>query len=68
MVITRKSLRDNVLNNICYEMDYLAKTTKNGRVPYGNVGRLLEDNKVDNPWLTRDKINFAYKKYKNGFF
>ena len=66
MVITRKSLRDNVLNNICYEMDYLAKTTKNGRVPYGNVGRLLEDNKVDNPWLTRDKINFAYKKYKNG--
>ena len=66
MVTTRKSLRDNVLNNICFEMDYLSKSTKNGRVPYGNVGRLLNLNKVDNPWLTRDKINFAYKKYKTG--
>ena len=66
MVITRKSLRENVLNNICFELDNLSKQTKNGRVPYGAVSRILKENLTDNPWLNRDKINFAYKKYKNG--
>ena len=66
MVITRKSLRQNVLNTICFELVTLSKQTKNGRVPYGAVSRILKENIVDNPWLNRDEISFEYKKYKNG--
>ena len=47
MVITRKSLRDNVLNNICYEMDYLAEYLMLyiGKVPYQyHIIKLNNDN------------------------
>ena len=64
MVLTRKSLRENVLNNICSELDRLSKTTNNGRVPYGAVSRILEENIVDNPWINRDKINLRLGNIK----
>ena len=64
MAITRKTLQESVLNRICHEMLYLASTNITGKVPYGVMRRLLRENQKDNPWLSRDNLNFHYRKYK----
>ena len=64
MVITRKSLQNNVLDRICHKMLYLSRTNVTGKVPYGISRRLILDNQIENPCLTRDKMNFHYRKYK----
>ena len=42
---------------------FAAKTSKNNRLPYGFVNKLIEQTKDDEPWLNRNILNFAYKKF-----
>ena len=60
---TNKSRRKLLLNQICEELMYLESTSPNGKLPWGSVTNIVNQTKGDNPWVTRNVINFAYKNY-----
>ena len=33
-------------------------------MPHGHINNILEENKLDFDWLTRDTVNSAYTRYK----
>ena len=33
--------------------------------PYGSVAKIVKDMKTDFPWMNRDVVNYAFKKYQN---
>ena len=60
---TNKSRRKLLLNQICEELLYMESTSPNGKLPWGSVTNIVKQTQGDNPWVTRNIINFAYKKY-----
>ena len=59
-----KKRREVLLKQICEEMLYAQSTSASGqKVPWGTVTRIINESKDDFPWLNRNIINFAYKKY-----
>ena len=59
-----KKRREVLLKQICEEMLYAQSTSASGqKVPWGTVTRIINESKEDFPWLNRNIINFAYKKY-----
>ena len=64
MVITRKSLHQTVLNEICEELSYATSTSPTQKLHSGTMQRILKQYKKEHPWLNCDKINFHYRKYK----
>ena len=59
----KKACRDKVLSRLCDEIDYAAITAKNGKVPYRFYKKILAEIKDEEPWVNRNLIRFAYKKY-----
>ena len=59
----KKAYRDNVLDRLCKEMLYAAQTSKNGKVPYGFVNKLVVESAKEEPWINRNVINHAYMKF-----
>ncbi len=55
--------RKKILDRLCTEISTAAKCSKNGKVPYGFVNKLLQQSKREEPWINRNAINFAYRKY-----
>ena len=62
-----KETRKVLLDKICYEIYDSIKRSKNGKTPYGLVNNIVKRTKPKNPWVNRNVINFAYKKFcQNG--
>ena len=62
----KRLLRENkraVLENLC-KCIHSRVQQNNGRMPHGYMKTLLEENKNDFNWLTRDIVNSAYCRYK----
>ena len=62
----KRLLRENkraVLENLC-KCIHSRVQKNNGRMPHGYMKTLLEENKNDFNWLTRDIVNSAYCRYK----
>ena len=59
----KKAYREKVLRRLCDEINYAAITSKNGKVPYGFYKKILAEIKDEEPWVNRNLICFAYKKY-----
>ena len=55
-----RELRSNFLERICNEMNEASKTSKNKKIPWGFVPKLLNEAKSEEPWVTKNMINFAY--------
>ena len=55
--------RQKILHRLCTEISTAAKCSKNGKVPYGFVNKLLQQSQREEPWINRNAINFAYRKY-----
>lgn len=60
---TNLKRRNILLKEICDEMFYAASSSANGKVPWGTVTRIVNQTVEDNPWINRNVINFAYKKF-----
>ena len=60
---TNRERRSKLLNEVCRELFYTASTSPNGKMPYGEVAKVVQSLKTDNPWINRIVINFAFKKY-----
>ena len=59
----RRKYREKVLHSLCTEMSFAAKTSKNNRLPYGFMNKMIEQTKDEEPWINRNIMNFAYKKF-----
>jgi len=59
----KKAYRNKVIERLCAEMDYAARSSPNGNVPYGFIKKILEEIKDEEPWVNRNLISFAYRKY-----
>ena len=51
------------LENLC-NLIHKKVLSNNGRMPYGYMNTLLEENKKSFHWLTRDVVNSAYTRFK----
>ena len=59
-----KKRREILLKQVCEEMFHAKCNSANGtKVPWGTVTKIINETKEDNPWINRNIINFAYKKY-----
>ena len=63
--VTNKRRRQLLLNQICEELMYIESTSPNGKMPWRTVTNIVNQTKDDNPWVTRNMITFAYKKFTN---
>lgn len=58
----RSVIRQTVLDKICADLDELTKKN-NGWKPHKAVWTIVEETKVDCPWITRHIVNYAFKKH-----
>jgi len=56
--------RAKLLNEVCKELDYAVLMSPTGKMPYGEVAKIIKGLKEDNPWLNRNVVNFAFKKFR----
>ena len=56
--------RAKLLNDVCKELYYADLMSPTGKMPYGEVAKIIKDLKEDNPWLNRNIVNFAFKKFR----
>ena len=56
--------RAKLLNEVCKELDYAVLTSPTGKMPYSEVAKIIKGLKEDNPWLNRNVVNFAFKKFR----
>ena len=59
----KKAYRQKVLKRLCDEINYAAITSKNGKAPCRFYKKILAEIKDEEPWVNRNLICFAYKKY-----
>ena len=59
----KRAYRNNIIETLCKEILNAAKTSTNGRVPYGFVNKLVKQSSKEEPWINRNVINFAYRKF-----
>ena len=59
----RKAYRDKVLERLCSEITYAARTSTNGKVPYVFLNKILTEIQIEEPWVTRSMLNHSYRKY-----
>ena len=62
---TNQDRRLKLLNEVCRTLYYTVSTAPNKKMPYGEVAKVVRSLKEDNPWINRNVINFAFKKYMN---
>ena len=61
---TNEERRAKLLNDVCKELDYAVLMSPTGKMPYGEVAKIVKDLKEDNLWLNRNVVNFAFKKFQ----
>ena len=59
----QRKYRKKILHKLCSEISYTSKTSKIGKIPYGFVNKMVQQAKIQEPWITRNVLNFAYKKF-----
>ena len=59
----RRKYRKKILHKLCSEISYASKTSKNDKIPYGFVNKMVQQGKIQEPWISRNVLNFAYKKF-----
>jgi hypothetical protein len=52
----------NVLDDICNKLDTAKKSSNNGKVPYGEAQKLVEEMQKILPKLNRNMVNYHLKK------
>ena len=55
--------RQNILRNLCNQIDEAKKSNDANRIPYGFVARQVAGMKLLCPWLTRDTIMNEYRRH-----
>ena len=50
----KKEYREKVLEWLCREISYTAKSSKNVKVPHGHVNKLGKQMEDEEPWVTRN--------------
>jgi hypothetical protein len=50
------------MTNIARQLEEMKANSKDGRVPYGAVTRLVNENKQYISWLTKDYVNNYIKR------
>ena len=64
LIETSKELRRNFLERICEKMYNASQSSSpTNKVPWGYVSKIIKETKSAEPWVTKNKINFAYKKF-----
>ena len=58
-----RDLKNAFLNKVCREIEYAANSSVSGKIPYGFITKLMNEAKAEEPWINRNIINFAYKKF-----
>ena len=58
-----KEHRCNFLERICEQMYCATKKSSTKKLPWGYVSSILKESKTEEPWLTKNRINFAFKKF-----
>ena len=58
-----KDLKNAFLDKVCREIDYAATSSVNGKIPYGFITKIMNKTKDEQPWINRNMINFAWKKF-----
>ena len=58
-----KDLKNAFLDKVCREIDYAATSSVNGKIPYGFITKIMNRTKDEQPWINRNMINFAWKKF-----
>ena len=56
-------LRSKFLERVCTNMYDTMKASKSKKLPWGYVTNILNEAKAQEPWITKNKINFAFKKF-----
>ena len=58
-----KELRNAFLEEICKQIDSALRASGNGKVPYGFVTKIINETKTEEPWINKNIISFAWKKF-----
>ena len=61
--VASRKLRNKFLERIAEEIFNAASSSKNGKVPWGFSAKILRESREQEPWVTKNMISFAYKKY-----
>ena len=59
----KRAYQNNLLDTLCKEILNAAKISANGRVPYGFANKLAKESSKEEPWINRNVINFASRKF-----
>ena len=51
------------MERICEKMFNASQSSPTNKVPWGYVSKIMKETKSAEFWLTKNKINFAYKKF-----
>ena len=61
--VASRKLRNKFLEEIAEVIYHAASSSKNGKVPWGFSAKILKESRKQEPWVTKNMISFAYKKY-----
>ena len=61
----RRKYREKVLHSLCSEISLATKTSKNGRIPYGLVNKLIKQTKDEEPWINRNVLILLIGSFTN---
>ena len=59
-----RDFRNKFLERIAEEIYSAASLSKDGKVPWGFSSKILKESREQEPWVTKNMISFAYKKFK----
>ena len=57
-------IRKAAIETYCKSIYAASQTSKNGRLPYGFMLKIVQENKKNSSWLTLGMMNSAWKRYK----
>ena len=60
---TNELRRAKLLNEVCKDLDYAVLMSPTGKMPYGEVAKIIKDLKEDDTCLNRNVVNFAFKRF-----
>ena len=59
-----RDFRNKFLEKIAEEIYSAASSSKDGKVSWGFSSKILKESREQEPWVTKNMISFAYKKFK----
>ena len=58
-----RELRSKFLERVCTDMYSTMKSSQTKKLPWGYVTKIVNEAKAREPWITKNKIYFAFKKF-----